>query len=261
MHSGILAPPKLMARLIMTPATGERLLRFVGDRVRFTLQNEDGSPLPPGWKGFLRTTLGRAKLLRQEIIAAHPRRPTLANAAWHDVPLERSGNEWIRELTLTESGFFRAKAYAVDPEGRQHWPDGGDAGLSVHPDQYRTANTIYCAFIRMFGETKNVKSTANPDLEKHLAQLDAKGYAVIPSSGKIRDLIKELPFIINTLGCRILHLLPMNPTPTVYARFGRFGSPYASEDLTAIDPALVEFDKRTTGIDQFRELTYATHAR
>src|SRR5213078_739510 len=102
-------------------------------------------------------------------------------------------------------------------------------------------------------------STANPALEARLAELDAKNYTVIPSSGKIRDLIKELPFIIDTLGCRILHLLPVNPTPTVFARFGRFGSPYASQDLTAIDPALVEFDKRTTGIDQFCELTYATH--
>ena len=43
------------------------------------------------------------------------------------------------------------------------------------------------------------------------------------------------------------------PTPTTYARFGRFGSPYAALDLTMIDPALVEFDRRTTGIDQFRE--------
>mgnify|MGYP000609023914 CR=1 FL=1 len=38
--------------------------------------------------------------------------PGLANSAWHDVPLERAGNEWSRELTLTETGFFRAKAYA-----------------------------------------------------------------------------------------------------------------------------------------------------
>ncbi len=162
-----------MARLIMTPATGERLLRFVGDRVRFGLRTEDGAPLPAGWSVRLRTTLGRAKLLRQEIIAAYPRRPTLANAAWHDVPLERCGNEWTRELTLTETGFFRAKAYAIDPEGRQHWPDGADVGVSVHPDQYRTGNTIYCAFIRMFGETKNAQSTANPELEERLAELDA----------------------------------------------------------------------------------------
>ena len=245
----------------MTPATGERVLRFVGDRVRFTLRTADGSPLPPGWRGLLRTNIGRGQLLRQEIIAAYPRRPGLANAAWHDVPLEHHDHEWSRELTLTETGFFRAKAYAVDPDGRQHWPEGTDAGVSVHADQYRTANTIYCAFPRMFGESKYAQTTANPELEARLAELDAKGYSVIPSSGKLRDLIKELPFIIDTLGCRILHLLPVNPTPTTFARFGRFGSPYASQDLTAIDPALVEFDQRTTGLDQFRELTHATHAR
>ena len=28
-----------------------------------------------------------------------------------------------------------------------------------------------------------------------------------------------------------------------------------------IDPALVVFDRRTTGVDQFRELTYAAHLR
>lgn len=244
----------------MTPGTGERLLRFVGDRVRFTLVTEDGASLPSGWRVLLRTNLGRAKLLRQEIISSYPRRPTLANAAWHDVPLELCGREWTRELTLSETGFFRAKAYAVDPDGRQYWPAGEDVGVSVHPDEYRSGNTIYCAFIRMFGETKQARSTANPERDAQLAQLDARGYTVIPSSGKIRDLIKELPFIIDTLGCRILHLLPVNPTPTTFARFGRFGSPYASQDLTAIDPALVEFDKRTTGIDQFRELTYATHS-
>ncbi|HEX7577709.1 MAG TPA: glycogen debranching enzyme N-terminal domain-containing protein, partial [Verrucomicrobiae bacterium] len=52
----------------------------------------------------------------------------------------------------------------------------------------------------------------------------------------------------------------MHPTPTTYARFGRFGSPYAALDLTAVDPALVEFDKRTTGVDQFCELTWAAHS-
>src|SRR5256885_10995496 len=187
-----------MARLIMAPVTGERLLRFVGDRVRFTLRAEDGAPLPSGWRVLLRTTLGRAKLLRQEIISSYPHRPALANAAWHDVPMESCGNEWTRELTLTETGFFRAKAYAVDLEGHQHWPEGEDVGVSVHPDQYRTGNTIYCAFIRMFGETKTLASTANPELETRLAELDAHGYTTIPSSGKIRDLIKELPFIIDT---------------------------------------------------------------
>ena len=245
----------------MTPATGERVLRFVGDRVRFTLRMDDGTALPGGWRAMLRTNLGRARLLRQEIISSYPQRPTLANAAWHDVPMECGDAEWARELTLTETGYFRAKAYAVDTTGRQFWPEGDDVGVSVHPDEYRLGNTIYCAFIRAFGENKHASSTANLELEAQLKQLDARNYTTIPSSGKIRDLIRELPFIIDTLGCRILHLLPVNPTPTTFARFGRFGSPYASLDLTAIDLALVEFDQRTTGIDQFRELTYATHAR
>ena len=73
--------------------------------------------------------------------------------------------------------------------------------------------------------------------------------------------MQQVPHLVDTLGCRILHLLPINPTPTTYARFGRFGSPYAALDFTAIDPALVVFDKTTTAIDQFRELTSAVHLR
>jgi glycosidase len=42
---------------------------------------------------------------------------------------------------------------------------------------------------------------------------------------------------------------------------GRYGSPYAATDLNAIDPALVVFDQRTTGVDQFRELTSSAHLR
>ena len=71
---------------------------------------------------------------------------------------------------------------------------------------------------------------------------------------------KTIAAHFQTLDCRILHLLPIHPTPTTYARFGRFGSPYAALDLTAVDPALVEFDKRATGIDQFCELSFAAHS-
>jgi len=76
-------------------------------------------------------------------------------------------------------------------------------------------------------------------------RLKRSAYATLPPSGKFRDLTSQLPFIVNKLGCRIIHLLPVHPVPTTYARFGRFGSPYAALDLTAVDPALVEFDKRT----------------
>ena len=167
--------------------------------------------------------------------------------------------EWRCAMAVSEVGYFRAKAYAVDPQGGQHWPEGPDIGISTHPDSYRTANTIYCAFVRMFGETRTALKTSSDTPE--IKDLDGRGYTVIPPSGTFRDLIPHLPHIIDTLGCRILHLLPVNPTPTTYARMGRFGSPYACLDLMGIDPALVEFDRRTTGVDQFCELTYATHLR
>jgi predicted glycogen debranching enzyme len=245
----------------MAPVPGDRLQRFVGDRICFTLKGGDGGSRLKGWRARLRTNLGRAELLRREILEAHTRGLPLAGASWRDLPMNETAEGWSLELPLAEVGYFKAKAYLVDPRGWQHWPDGADVGIAVHPDRYRTANTLYCAFPRMFGKTMTAVSTDDKKLAGSLAPLDEAGYAVIPPSGKLRDLTRQLPHIIETLGCRILHLLPVHPTPTTYARFGRFGSPYAALDLTAIDPALVEFDKRTTGIDQFCELTYGVHLR
>jgi predicted glycogen debranching enzyme len=241
----------------MTPPPGERLLRFVGDRVRFTLR---AGAKHNGWRALLRTNLGRAAARRREIITAHAGGAAAAGASWRDVPMQKKGDAWEIELPLAETGCFKAKAYLLDEKNWQHWPDGSDAGISVHPNFARTANTIYCAFPRLFGSTKNLPSARDEKLEAQIKTLDGKNFTVIPPSGKFRDLTRQLPHIIQTLGCRILHLLPVHPTPTTYARFGRFGSPYAALDLTAVDPALVEFDKRATGIDQFCELTRATHS-
>ncbi len=242
----------------MTPAPGERLLRFVGDKIIFQLR-EGKNPAPKNVGAFLRTNLGRAAELRREIISAHAGNAVVANSSWRDLPMQKTSDGWEVELPLAEVGFFKAKAYLLDEKNWQHWPDGSDVGISVHPNFARTANTIYCAFTRLFGATKNLPSTADEKLEAQLKSLEALGYATLPPSGKFRDLAKQLPHIVQTLGCRVLHLLPVFPTPTTYARFGRFGSPYAALDMTAIDPALVEFDKRATGVDQFCELTYAAH--
>jgi len=246
---------------VMTPAPGDRLQRFVGDRVRFELRDRDGRTVPEGWRALLRTNLGRGNQLRREIVAAHSRGPNLAGASWRDLPMRRDGAGWTLELPLAEPGFFKAKAYLADPRGWQIWPAGPDAGVAVHPDRYRTANTIYCAFTRLFGPSRTASATADPRQEEALAALDAQGYAVIPRSGTLRDLITCLPHIIDDLGCRIIHLLPINPTPTTYARYGRFGSPYAALDLTGIDPALVVFDRRSTGVEQFEELAHEVHHR
>ena len=247
----------------MVPDPGERLCRFVGDRVQFELRTQElpsGSGAPPqAWRAFLRTNLGRGASLRREILEAHTSALNAAGSSWRDIPMTWDGTRWSLDLPLIEVGYFKAKAYALDPRGWQHWPDGTDVGISVHPDKYRTGNILYCAFTRLFGQHPG--STVKP--EEKIAQatstLDKAGYAVLPPSGKLRDVAEQLPHIVDRLGCRILHLLPVNPTPTTYARFGRFGSPYAALDLTAVDPALVVFDKRSTGIDQFRELTYAAH--
>lgn len=245
------------------------LLRYVGDRLIFRIVSDHFMPA-----AFLRTNLGRGEALHAEIVREH--RSNLARwgaevpgdpssnippgTAWRDVPMHFRNEGWEAELTLTEVGFFHAKAYLVDEHGRQLWPEGRDIGVTIHPSEYRTANTIYCAFPRMFGETKS--STSSPrQIDHFVERLDKQHYTVIPPSGKMRHLLKEFPHIFETLGCRILHLLPVSPTPTTYARFGRHGSPYAAEDLTAIDPALVEFDRRSTGVEQFQELTYAAHSR
>ncbi|HEX7653636.1 MAG TPA: alpha-amylase family glycosyl hydrolase, partial [Verrucomicrobiae bacterium] len=245
-------------QLTMIPAPNERRLAFVGDTIRFELKLD--SPLPGRkYTARLRTNLGRAAARRSEIIAARGANGVATNSSWRDIPMHPSSTGWQIDIPLAEVGFFKAKAYLLDEKNWQHWPDGEDMGISVHPNFARTANTIYCAFTRLFGPSKSLANTAEPTLENQLQALEAKGYATLPPSGKFRDLTKQLPFIVHKLGCRIIHLLPVNPTPTTYARFGRFGSPYAALDLTAVDPALVEFDQHTTGIEQFCELTEAAH--
>ena len=243
----------------MKPAPGARCQKFVGDRVRFELQDALGRRPEPGWRALLRTNLGRAEQLRKEIIQAHTRGLPLAGASWRDVPMLEHPEGWSLELPLAEVGYFKAKAYLLDPGGWQHWSEGPDVGISVHPDRYRAGNTIYCAFTRMFGASRPARSARDQKQERWLTSMDKAGFTILPPSGKLRDLTRQLPHVFETLGCGILQLLPINPTPTTFARLGRYGSPYAALDLRAVDPALVEFDRRTTGIDQFRELTYRSH--
>ena len=79
----------------MKPAPGERVQRFVGDRIRFTLAPGNGQPAPEGWHARLRTDLGRAAVLCNEIIQAHTKKISAAGESWHDclkvARLERIG--------------------------------------------------------------------------------------------------------------------------------------------------------------------------
>ena len=248
-------------KLTMIPVSGERQVCFVGDRLTFELTIEGEARDLEESTGCLRTTIGSGAILDDEIVRAFESSSSVSHAAWHDMTMERHSGGFRLSVLLAEPGFFRAKAYVVGKDGRQHWPPGDDFGVSVHSSNYRTANTIYCAWPRLFGESKSSEQFLDKEKEASLKQLDQEGYSVIPPSGTLRDVKQSLGHIVDDLGCRIIHLLPVNPTPTTFARFGRYGSPYASLDLTGIDPALVEFDKKATGIEQFCELTQEAHRK
>ena len=200
---------------VMSPFPGSQLLRYVGDTLEVHLEAE--GKLPEGWQGFLRTNLGRAEVLRREIVSLAGLtggEQTFAGASWRDIPLTAPlngrGPGWSLIFPLLEVGAFRAKAFAVDPEGRQHWPEGADVTLSVHPNHLRTANTLYCAFPRLLGP---IQHRALPTF---IQALDSQGYTVIPPSGTLRGLTRLLPHIFDELHCGILHLLPIGPVPTTF---------------------------------------------
>ncbi len=243
-----------------TPDPGTHLLLYAGDVLVFTLQTELS-----GGKAFLRTNLGNGAVRRAETISMVEAGVASPGQDWHDIPMQPVGNGRFQlHLALLETGHFEAKAFYLS-ENADHtfWPDGPNVHVNVGPAGFCCANSIYCAFIRQFGPNKAKTASALPDaVNGHcLSLLDQARYTVIPPSGTFRDLIRELDHIFDRLKCRIIHLLPVNPTPTVYARMGRFGSPYASLSFTAVNPELAEFDRSATPLEQFLELVDAIHAR
>ncbi len=175
----------------MSPAPGERILRFVGDKIRFTIRDDASIAAQNGARAFLRTNLGRAASRRREIITSQAVGAAFAGESWRDVPMQKTGDGWAIEFSLAETGYFKAKPYLLDANRRQYWPDGPDLGISVHPDFARTANTIYCAFTRLFGATKNLATTRDEKLEAQLQSLDAKNFSVLPPSGNAARLKKS----------------------------------------------------------------------
>ncbi|MBW2367129.1 MAG: glycogen debranching enzyme N-terminal domain-containing protein [Deltaproteobacteria bacterium] len=242
------------------PVPGTHLLRFRGDVLRFSLT----VPQKTTGAAWVRTNLGHGGRIRSEIIESVEKDLPPLGKDWFNIPMKaQSGHGFSVTLPLCEVGHFEAKCFFI-PEGSKEplWPKGPNTVINVEPAHTCCANLIYNAFIRQFGGTM---ATADPQLESRMvteiARLDRAGYAVIPPSGTFRDLIDKLDFIFNTLGCRIIQLLPIHPTPTTYARMGRFGSPYAALSFTAVDPALARFDPHATPLEQFIELVDAVHMR
>ena len=245
---------------IQIPPPGDHRLLYAGDVFQVTLKvTEKG-------RAFLRTNLGNAAVRRAETVSLVDHGLASPGQDWHDIPMFDAGNgTHTLRLALIETGHFEAKAFFI-PENTtvEQWPDGPNLHVNVSPAPYCCANSIYCAFVRQFGENKTKNSTGpeqDPDRTAAETVLDHDLYTVIPSSGTFRGLIRELDHIFDRMKCRILHLLPINPTPTVYGRMGRFGSPYASLDFTAVNPELAEFDRTATPLEQFIELVDAVHSK
>ena len=242
--------------LTQSPSPGTAQVLFCGDVVIFTLSV---SPDRPG-RAFIRTNLGNADAIRKEIIRRVEKNEIKLGEAWCDLPMKEDGDgNFSIRLPLTQPGSFQAKCFFLPQDSDAPvWPEGENTILCVEPAGACCANIIYNAFVRQFGPTKDAKFQA-PDLDTVINKLDDQGYTVIPNSGKFRDLKEQLNFIFSRMGCRGLHLLPIHPTPTTYARMGRFGSPYAALDFSDVDPALAQFDPAATPLEQFMELVDAVH--
>jgi len=245
--------------LIQEPAPGSRGIYFCGDSVRFTLTVPDGLT----GSAWIRTNIGHADTLRTEIIRSVHLFETPLGRDWFDTPLRRVAKDRFEaRLALCEVGHFEAKCFFLKQgESSPLWPPGANTALNVEPAESCCANIVYNAFVRQFGPNKTGAVPLPPPGEECLQVLDSARYTVIPPSGTFRDLIGDLDFIVGDLGCRILMLLPIHPTPTTYGRMGRFGSPYAALSFRGVDPALAVFDPKATPMEQFIELVDAVHKR
>ena len=245
-------------RILQSPEPGHCLLRFKGDRLVFSLRVDP----PVAGKAFIRTNLGHARIIRREIIRQVEHNESRLGRDWFDIPMRPvSKGRFEAVVDLAEVGHFEAKClFIADDRNEPLWPAGKNTSINVEPADTCCGNIIYNAFVRQFGPGKHLP-VSDTAADETIKKLDKAGFTVIPPSGKFRDLIAELDFIMNRLGCRVLQLLPIHPTPTTYARMGRFGSPYAALSFTAVDRALAVFDPKATPLEQFQELVDAVQAR
>ena len=156
---------------------------------------------------------------------------TNVSGIWTDVDmLRQSPQSFSVDLPLDRIGVFAGKC-CFFPAGSTvpEWPQGENIHIKVAPASTVRANSVYTVFPRQFGS--------------------------------FREIIRRLPHIMDKMGFRIVQTLPPFPVPTTYAVMGEYGSPFASTDFRSVDPSMAEFDRRTTPLDQFRELVDAVHAK
>ena len=140
------------AQIAQDPAPGTRILRFCGDTLTLTLelsQSQSGN-------AWVRTNIGHAKIIREEIIRDVEKKETPLGRAWFDSPMQRiDDRRFEATLPLCEVGHFEAKCYFLkEGEVQPTWPPGPNAAINVESADACCANIIYNAFVRQFGPNK-----------------------------------------------------------------------------------------------------------
>ncbi|MGN0867617.1 MAG: amylo-alpha-1,6-glucosidase [Oligosphaeraceae bacterium] len=240
------------------PSPHARVVRHVGDSLRISLTLSR----PVQGRAFVRTNLGHGEVQRQEIISQVEQDAAPLGRDWRDLPMRQTGAAHYEvRLPLTEVGVFSFMClFQEENSGDTFWPRGENAQVKVISELYAAGNSIYNAFVRQFGENISGGATQG-DSEQAATFLDSRNFTVIPPSGTFRNLQSRLDFIIGEMGFRILQFLPVHPTPTTFARMGRYGSPFAPLDFFDVDASMAEFDQRTTPLEQFLQLVDQVHAR
>lgn len=156
---------------------------------------------------------------------------TNVSGIWTDVEMRRQQlGSFTVDVALDRVGVFAGKCcFFPDGSSVPEWPQGENVHIKVAPESTRSANSIYTVFPRQFGS--------------------------------FREIARRLPHIMDRMGFRIVQTLPPFPVPTTYAVMGEYGSPFASLDFKSVDPAMAEFDRSATPLDQFMELVDAVHAK
>ncbi len=255
-------PADNIIRIECNPSPNRNMLQFSVLRIRVRLGIRDKGSLGP-FRVMIRTNLNQARRIQQQIIDQVEKGQSYSTD-FYDIPTryESQTDEYTCDVLLSEVGYFEYKV-RVESMKRQDpwvkWADGPNIGISVTPLDYGRNNSIYCAFIRQFGENKHLTTLVNPVLEEEVKKLEDQGAFVIPPGGTFQNFMKELPFIIGEMGMKIIHLLPINPVPTSYGRMGMYGSPYATNDYFGIDHTYATFSRYKTIEDQFVDLTSTIH--
>ena len=241
--------------LIQTPVPGCSLVRYEGELLSFELRVEGGLE----GRGVVRTNLG---FTGPELVESCPSYP---ENAWRDIPMiDCGGGLFVLTLPVTETGYFEATCCLkslLEKNGDIHWVEGGNVKVHAKPAATCSGAIVYNAFIRQFGPGLSLDQEERATYKASVSHLEGHGYTVIPPSGTFQSFALHLDFIVNTLGCNVIQLLPVNSLPTTFGKMGRFGSPYAALSFTDVEPSLAVFDRMQTPVEQFEALTDAIHAR